>query len=60
MNPNELKIQALVNDLGANKRARWTLASELTRADVYVTYAVPNSAARSLQRGTLFIRSTGD
>lgn len=60
MNPNELQIRALVSDLVSGEKVQWAFASGLSDAEVFVTHATPAQATRSLQRGTIFIRSTGD
>lgn len=60
MNPNELQIRAMVNDLVSGEKVQWAFASGLNEADVYITHATPSQAMRSLQRGTIFIRSSGE
>jgi hypothetical protein len=60
MNPNELQIRALVADRNAGQKVQWNIESELNHAEIFVTYATPSTAGRSLQRGTLFIRSSGE
>ena len=60
VDPNELQIRALVTDRNPGPRVQWRYSSELKSADVFVTSTTPNAALRSLQRGTLFIRSSGD
>jgi hypothetical protein len=58
--PNELQVRALVTDRMAGPKVQWRFLSGLNSADVFVTLATPSPAVRSLQRGTLFIRSSGD
>ncbi len=60
MPPNELQVRALVSDTNGGPRVQWTFASEFNDASVYVNSATPGAALRSLQGGTLFIRSAGE
>ena len=60
VDPVELQIRALVTDRNAGPKVQWRYSSDLNNADVFVTATTPNAALRSLQRGTLFIRSSGD
>jgi|GEM_PF-6067130 len=58
--PNDLQIRALVVNRKVSPKVQWLFNTELNEAQVFVTTYSPNAAARSLQRGTLFIRSSGD
>ncbi len=60
VDPAELQIRALVTDRNSGPKVQWRYSSELNSADIFVTVATPSPALRSLQRGTLFIRSSGD
>lgn len=60
MAPADLQIRTLVSDLNNGPRVQWSFSSELNDASVYVNSATPVAALRSLQGGTLFIRSAGE
>lgn len=58
--PNEMQIRAVVADRNSGNKVQWRFSSELSEAEVYVTGLSPAPAVRSLQRGTIFIRSSGE
>jgi len=60
MHPAELQIRTLVRDRDESIRVKWQFSSQLIEGRVFVTNSTPAAATRSLQRGTLFIRSSGD
>lgn len=59
-NPARLQVRGMVADIDRANSVRWQITTGLTDVRVWVSSVSQKMAYPSLQRGTLFIRATGD
>ncbi len=58
--PFDLQMRGVVSDIDHGPNIRFAFATTLSEARVYILSSSPDSAMRSLQKGTVFIRGTGE
>lgn len=58
--PSRLKLIGTVADNGSDNYVRWSIKTDLNRADFFIFNANIPAVTRSLQFGRLFIRPAGD